>query len=106
MPLTAGEIIKVKQILKVSSTRSVELDYALITLVDLDAVANVRGIFIKWDALKVSDSPDRAGMTVADVIEWDVMERCHKISKHERDLKEDLAIAIGFQLDPEEVLAF
>jgi hypothetical protein len=34
------------------------------------------------------------------------MERCHKISKHERDLKEDLAIAIGFQLDPEEVLAF
>jgi hypothetical protein len=106
MSLTAGEIIKVKQILKVLPDRIIELDGILSALSDVDALANVRGIFISWDALKRSDSPDRAGMDAADVVSWDVTERCHRLNKQERELKEDLAIAIDFELDKEEVLAF
>jgi hypothetical protein len=106
MSLTAGEIIKVKQILKVTPDRMVELADLLATLSDPDAIASVRDVFIKWDALKKSDSPDRAGMDAADVIGWDVTERCHRLNKQERELKEDLAIAIGFQLDKEEEFGF
>jgi hypothetical protein len=106
MSLTPGEIIKAKQILKVPAARLVELNGFLVDLVDPDAIANVRDIFIKWDELKRSDSPDRAGMTEAHVIKWDACDRAWHLSNLERRIQQDIAIAIGFQLDPEEVLAF
>ena len=106
MSLTAAEKIKVRQILRPSPERSPELTDLLTWLVDADAINAVRAAFTRWDALIVSNSPDRAGMKIADVIEWDTIERCHKLHQLSSDIKTDLAIAIGYTLDSPEILAF
>ena len=106
MSLTPLEKIKVRQILRPSQSRSLELMDTLTWLVDPDAIAAVRAVFTRWDALLASNSPDRAGMKIADVIEWDVFNRCQKLKMLSADIKTDLAIAIGYTLDPPEILAF
>lgn len=106
MSLTAGEIIKVKQILNVPNARASELEGILSALSDADAELSVRDGFTKYDALRLSDSPDRAGMTEADVIKWDVCDRNFHLSTLERRIQQGISIAIGYILDPEEVLAF
>jgi hypothetical protein len=106
--LTPAEIIKVKQILKVPNARASELDGVLSVsnLLDPAAEASVRASFIKFDALQTSDSPDRAGMIEADIIKWDVCDRNQHLDTLTRRIQSDIAIAIGFTLDPEEILAF
>jgi hypothetical protein len=99
LSLTNAEQIKVKQLLRVPVDRVGDLAGILSGVTDADVLAAVRDGLLRWDEVKAARNPVGAGMTRADVVEWDSEAKCEALRHLEGQIRGDVAIAIGWELD-------
>lgn len=99
MPLTTTEKIQIKQILKPPVDRTIEFAGILDLLVDADLLAAVRDSLFLFAEIRAARNPSQAGMTRADVVEWDSKSRTDALKHLESQIRCDLAIALGWVMD-------